>query len=367
MEPIWVIGLMSGTSLDGIDAAYLKTDGIQIKEMGPGLTVPYEPAFRQALFDLLQDSFSLNSAALEQELTDLHTQVVQRLIDQSDIQPQLIGFHGQTIFHRPRTESLQARTLQIGDGQKMANDLGVPVAYDFRQNDVTHGGEGAPLVPIFHQALANDLPKPVAFVNIGGVANITLITDEGLYAGDTGPGGALIDDWMKNQTSQNYDKNGETAATGQIHYTLIQKWLEHQFFKRSFPKSLDRQTFYHCLTECNPLNTADGAATLTAFTAHGIINALQPYPAVRTLILTGGGRHNLFLKQQLSKVAHVCNVEEFGWNGDLIEAQAFAYLAVRSSQKLPLSFPTTTGVLEPLSGGKIAYPGFLTIAIVNSS
>ena len=178
MESIWVIGLMSGTSLDGIDAAYIKTDGVQVKGFGPGLTVPYEPAFRAALFDLLQNPFSANKTTLEQDLTDRHTHVVRQLIDESSIQPQVVGFHGQTIFHRPRTETSKAQTVQIGDGQRMANDLGIPVVYDFRQNDVTEGGEGAPLVPVFHQALAHDLPKPVAFVNVGGVSNITIITNK---------------------------------------------------------------------------------------------------------------------------------------------------------------------------------------------
>ena len=356
MESIWVIGLMSGTSLDGIDAAYVKTDGLQIEELGPGLTVPYEPAFREALFDLLQDPFSENKTTLEKDLTDRHTQVVRHLIRESGIQPQLVGFHGQTIFHRPRTETSKAQTLQIGDGQRMTNDLGIPVVYDFRQNDVTQGGEGAPLVPVFHQALAHDLPKSVAFVNIGGVSNLTIITHDDLYAGDTGPGGALIDDWMQKTAGIAYDKNGEMAASGIVHHHLVEQWLQHPFFKCGFPKSLDRQTFYRCLDDCGQLNTADGAATLTAFTARAIIKALLPYPEIQTLILTGGGRHNLFLKKQLSEISCVYNVEDFGWNGDLMEAQAFGYLAMRSHQNLPLSFPTTTGVSQPVSGGRIAYP-----------
>ncbi|RZI45507.1 anhydro-N-acetylmuramic acid kinase [Candidatus Finniella inopinata] len=354
MKPVWVIGLMSGTSLDGIDAAYVKTDGVQVSELGPGLTLPYDPAFRAELFDLLQNPFADNRGSLEQKLTDHHTHVVRQLVDQAGIQPALIGFHGQTILHRPRTETSNAQTIQIGDGQKMATDLGIPVVYDFRQNDVTHGGEGAPLVPVFHQALAADLPKPVAFVNVGGVANVTIITDDGLYAGDTGPGGALIDDWMKNRTGQNYDKNGETAAKGTAQNHLVEKWLQHPFFDNDLPKSLDRQTFYRFLTDCEPLSTNDGAATLTAFTVQAITNALSPYPQIQKLILTGGGRHNMFLRKQLSEGFSTQVVEDFGWNGDLIEAQAFAYLAMRSRQNLPLTLPTTTGVLEAVSGGRIS-------------
>ena len=356
MESIWVIGLMSGTSLDGIDAAYIKTDGVQVEEFGPGLTVPYEPAFRAALFDLLQNPLSTNKTTLEQDLTDRHTRVVRQLIDESSIQPQLVGFHGQTIFHHPRTETSKAQTVQIGDGQRMANDLGIPVVYDFRQNDVSEGGDGAPVVPVFHQALAHDLPRPVAFVNVGGVSNITVITDKRLYAGDTGPGGALIDDWMQKKAGVSYDKNGEMAASGTIQNHLIKQWLQHPFFDQDLPKSLDRQTFYHCLGDCEQLNTADGAATLTALTARAILKALLPYPEIQTLILTGGGRHNLFLRKQLGEVSCVQTTEDFGWNGDLIEAQAFAYLAMRSHQNLPLSFPTTTGAFKSVSGGKVTYP-----------
>lgn len=356
MKSVWVMGLMSGTSLDGIDAAYLKTDGAYIEAFGPGMTVPYDPAFRAALFDVLQNPFASDKTRLEQELTDRHSHLVQKLKHESGIQPQLIGFHGQTIFHRPRTQTAYAQTVQIGNGQRLANDLGIPVVYDFRQNDVAQGGEGAPLVPVFHQALSCNLPKPVAFVNIGGVANITLIMDETLYAGDIGPGGALIDDWVQKRAGVRYDAYGDIAASGTIHDGLVEQWLQHPFFERGLPKSLDRQTFYKCLDDCKHLSTADGAATLTAFTAKAIVKAWHTYPTLQTLILTGGGRHNLFLKKQLGRIPFVQSVETFGWNGDLIEAQAFAYLAMRSYQNLPLSFPTTTGVHNPVSGGLIAYP-----------
>jgi anhydro-N-acetylmuramic acid kinase len=356
MESIWVIGLMSGTFLDGIDAALLKTDGRMIQEIGPGLAISYDPLFRERLYHLLQNTESPERVQLEQEITDRHTYVVQQLIQQSGITPELIGFHGQTVYHKPRTLVAKTRTLQIGDGQRMANELGIPVVYDFRRNDVDNGGEGAPLAPVFHQALADHCSKPLAIINIGGVSNITLITDERLYAGDVGPGGALIDDWVKKHTRQSYDKDGQTAAKGEVHHGLINQWMNHPFFQQLLPKSLDRQTFYQCLEDCQNLSPDDGAATLTAFTTEGIKHGIRSHTTVQSIILSGGGRHNLHLRELLAQSFIVRTTEDLGWYGDLIEAQAFAYLAVRSIYNLPLSFPTTTGVPKPLTGGKFAKP-----------
>lgn len=356
MKSVWVIGLMSGTSLDGIDAALLRTNGLIFEEIGPGLEVPYDPIFRQKLYNLVQNAHLSQKEHLEEELTDRHTQVVQQLIQKSRIQPNLIGFHGQTIYHKPRTSITKAQTLQIGNGQRMANHLGIPVVYDFRSDDIKHGGEGAPLVPIFHQALVHDLPKPLAFINIGGVSNITLVDKESLLAGDIGPGNALVDDWMKKNTGSLYDKNGQTAITGRIHHNFIHQWLDHPFFQKPLPKSLDRQTFYPFLEQCQHLTLEDGAATLMAFTAASILEGLKSYPHITSLILTGGGRRNLFLKNLLNQNFTVETTEEKNWNGDLLEAQAFAYLAARSYYRLPLSFPSTTGVSKPVTGGKIAYP-----------
>ncbi len=354
MESIWVVGLMSGTSLDGIDAAFLKTNGVTIDEMGPGLTVPYDPVFRAQLHALLQAPDSLTQV-LEWQLTDHHTQVVRHLMQHSGIHPKLIGFHGQTVYHRPRTASSRAQTLQIGDGQKMAREIGVPVVYDFRRNDIDHGGEGAPLVPVFHQALAQNVSKPVAIANIGGVSNITFLAEDGtLYAGDVGPGCALMDDWVQQRLGVSYDFQGEIARGGHIHSALLNHWLSHPFFQRPLPKSLDRQTFYECLNDCQPLSPPDGAATLTAFTAHALLNGLKLYPSIKDVILTGGGRHNLFLKHLLSGQVGIKTTEDMNWQGDLLEAYAFAYLAVRSYYNLPLTFPTTTGVSRVVSGGKMA-------------
>lgn len=359
MESIWALGLMSGTSLDGIDAALLKTDGVTIQEFGPGLMIPYDPFFRERLHSLLQNPTSSEIGQIEQELTDLHTEVIQKLIEQSGIKPDLIGFHGQTVYHKPRNLTANAQTLQIGDGQRMAGQLGVPVVYDFRRNDVENGGEGAPFVPVFHQALAENLSKPLAILNIGGVSNVTLITEEGIYAGDTGPGGALVDDWMQRHTGQPFDKDGQTALQGQVQQSLINKWMEHAFFHHPLPKSLDRQTFYSCLKDCRDLTLIDGAATLKAFTVEAIKHTLEKHTPVQEILLTGGGRHSLYLRAQLSRYFKVKVTEDISWQGDLLEAQAFAFLAVRSLYGLPLSFPTTTGVSQPLTGGKIAYPVML--------
>ncbi len=342
---------MSGTSLDGIDAALLKTDGIKIDAFGPGLMMPYDQDFRDHLRSALRAPFS-SMNVLEQELTERHIHAVKTLMEKSSIQPDLIGFHGQTVYHRPRTSSSPAQSRQIGKGPSMRQSLGIPVVYDFRQQDIQHGGEGAPLVPIFHQALSQNLPKPLAIVNIGGVTNLTFLTEKGLYAGDVGPGCALIDDWMYQRLQVGYDDHGQTAAKGAVHGDLLTQWLKHPFFYQPFPKSLDRLSFVDCLEGCKNLNTPDGAATLTVFTAQALLQGLQSYGCQR-VILTGGGRHNVFLKKILSEHLHVQTTEDLHWQGDLLEAQAFAYLAVRSLYNLPLTFPTTTGVKSSISGGKV--------------
>jgi len=356
---------MSGTSLDGIDAALIKTDGVSIQQFGPGITIEYDKDFRKKLFDSLQNPLGSDHSALSEEVTLSHVKAVKQLLEGTKIKPELIGFHGQTIFHRPKSDNLPAQTKQIGNGQMLADLLSLPVIYDFRQNDIANGGEGAPLVPIFHRALVGcsalmqNLARPVVFLNIGGVSNITIITGDKIYAGDAGPGGALIDDWMKARTKHQYDHDGGLARGGIIHHDLLEKWLGDPFFKKPLPKSLDRIAFKSCLEDCAGLSPADGAATLTAFTARAILLTIksannQIGEDCQTVILTGGNRRNGYLKQLLSEV-NVYNVEDFGWNGDLLEAQAFAFLAKRSLHGLNLSMPTTTGVAKEVSGGKLCH------------
>ena len=343
-----VIGLMSGTSLDGVDAAFLRTDGGAQVQSGPWLSLPYPDGFRARLRACLGQAEA--PADIVAELTHWHSRAVQALREKTpDWMPTLLGFHGQTIYHNPA----ERQTVQIGDATLLARETGLPVVSDFRRADVAAGGQGAPLVPVYHQALAQGLPKPLAILNIGGVANITYIgPDNTLLAFDTGPGNALIDDWMHKHTGIAVDKDGTVAARGQV-LPQVYKLLDHPYFFQPPPKSLDREAFRTALA----LNARveDGAATLTAFTALAVRDAFRHLPHLPSrLLVTGGGRHNATLMGMLGEycMIDVAPVESVGWAGDALEAQAFGYLAVRSRLGLPLTFPGTTGVPSPLAGGK---------------
>jgi anhydro-N-acetylmuramic acid kinase len=349
-----IIGLMSGTSLDGVDAAWLDTDGQTIAATGPSLTHPYPAALRADLRKLLDRAGDLandDPALLEatRKLTLHHAEAVHALDTPAD----MIGFHGQTILHRPQ----QGRTWQIGDAALLARLTGLPTAWDFRSADVAAGGQGAPLVPIFHAALAEKLEKPLAVLNIGGVANITWIGEHDIAAWDTGPGNALLDDFCARHLGEPMDRDGRLAASGTAHEPTLAALLAHPFFARPAPKSLDRQDFAHALALVETLSMPDGAATLAAFTARAI--AASPWPAPpRRILVAGGGRLNPAIMAAL-RAALPCRVERAeieGWNGDALEAQCFAYLAARVQRGLPLSYPTTTGVPMPLPGGAIVMP-----------
>lgn len=346
-----VIGLMSGTSMDGIDAALLETDGDSLVTAGPHASTPYPPALRRVLLSL--PAAGVDIAAIERQVTDLHSQAVRSLCSVAGIdvsRVDLIGFHGQTIKHEPQ----QRRTWQLGDGQRMADTLGISVVNNFRQNDLDHDGQGAPLAPAYHRALAlaSRVPQPVAILNIGGVSNVTLIDGERLYACDCGPGNALIDDWVSANCHVPYDDGGTIAASGCVDAATLAALLAHPYFKMGGPKSLDRNAF--SLTPVAALTSADGAATLTAFTASAIAAEGSRLPAQPCeWIVVGGGRHNRHLLAQLRArlAVPVKTAEDYGWAGDAIEAQAFAYLAVRSVLRLPLTWPSTTGVRDAVSGG----------------
>lgn len=353
MEPIWALGFMSGTSLDGIDAAFLLSDGIRIFEKGPTHFLPYSADFRRQLKQCLGQAMRTAFIQdIEHQLTRMHGEVALNMIASSSIKPRLIGFHGQTIFHAP------PRTLQIGDGKFLADLTGVTVVGDFRTNDCANGGQGAPLVPIYHQAVAEELPKPMAIVNIGGVGNITFLgrTDQ-LIAFDTGPGNALIDDYVLKTYGVPFDEDGRIAASGQANVSLIDTWLGDPFFTKPYPKSLDRDHFVGIAASLTHLAPADAVATLTLFTARTIMRACAILPQqLQQLVLCGGGAKNhtliWFLKQELPEIS-IVSAQSLGWQGDFIEAEAFAFLAIRSFYGLPLSFPLTTGVKVPLTGGRV--------------
>jgi anhydro-N-acetylmuramic acid kinase len=295
-------------------------------------------------------------ADVERELTERHAEAVTRFMGDRMLQPSavdLIGFHGQTVLHRPE----EGMTVQLGDGGLLARLTGVDVAYDMRALDCASGGQGAPLVPVYHRALAAKIPeRPIAFVNIGGVANVTWIDRKGgLIAFDTGPGNALIDDWMLQHTGVGQDRDGATAGSGAVIESCLNGLLTHDHFGRVPPKSLDRNAFSRDAVA--GLSTADGAATLTAFTAHSIARAREHMPEQpRLWVICGGGRRNRTLMAMLAGIVEnaVAPAEALGLDGDTMEAEAWAYLAVRSWRGLPITFPGTTGVTSPRTGGVIA-------------
>lgn len=357
--PLTAIGLMSGTSLDGVDAALITTDGVRVFHHGPSLTVPYDATLRARLRDILDRAASLSpdDADLldaEQALTDVHTQAVQAVRAKAgDTGVDIIGLHGQTILHAP------GRTWQIGNASRLSAATDLPVIHDFRTADVQAGGEGAPLAPLYHAALLHGHATPSAVLNIGGVANLTLMTRSGdVLACDTGPGNALLDDWMFRHTSQPCDFNGACAAEGTIDTACLSALLAHDFFRQPPPKSLDRLSFHQALEQISALSVEDGAATLTAFTAAAIAGTPLPEQPLHWFVC-GGGRHNPTLMRMLAErvPGTVQPVETLGWDGDALEAECFGFLAVRSLRGLPLSLPATTGVPYPMPGGRLTCGG----------
>lgn len=355
------VGLMSGTSLDGIDAAIVVTDGERIARLGEAATTPYPADVRARLRRLLGRPPAASDAAVIDDLTDWHRDAVRDLLRASGLPPaaiDVVGFHGQTVLHEPQLR----RTIQLGDGQRLADALGLPVVADFRAADVAAGGEGAPLAPLYHLALALPLERPLAVLNIGGVANVTWIgtgADPEVLAFDTGPGNALIDDWLMRTTGRPYDAEGALAAQGRIDTDRLASWLAHRYFKRQPPKSLDRDAFAGLLQSIDGSEPATGAATLSAFTAQALSLATPFFPApARRWLVCGGGRHNPTLMRMIAEcvAAPVDAVESVGWRGDFLEAEAFGFLAVRSLRGLPLSLPTTTGVVRPQPGGRQHHP-----------
>jgi anhydro-N-acetylmuramic acid kinase len=349
---------MSGTSLDGIDVAALATDGSRHVVAGPALTVPYPDAFRERLRTVLGGvGPGADIAAVEDELTRLHAEAIARFRQRHpDVGFDLVGFHGHTILHRPA----ERRTWQIGDGASLARLVGVDVVADFRSADVAAGGEGAPLAPLYHAALAAGRSKPVAILNLGGVGNVTWIGpgaddgDDDILAFDTGPGNALINDWVRRHTKRTADIDGALALSGEASAAHVARFLDHPYFARMPPKSLDRDEFHGAMPD--GLALTDGAATLTEMSAAAVAAASRHFTAPpREWLVCGGGRHNPALMAALGRLldAPVRPVEAAGWDGDALEAEAFAYLAVRSVRGLPLSLPSTTGAPSPVCGGRL--------------
>lgn len=365
------IGLMSGTSLDGVDAALLYTDGVRIERFGPSLTLPYSADMRSDLKEGLRIASACASPAdmppelkaLEQELTDWHADAVFELLSVTGQAPDtvdLIGFHGQTVMHRPD----RGWTWQIGDGGRLSGQTGIRVINDFRTADMKAGGQGAPLVPAYHCALVarEDRYKTVAILNLGGVANVTWISrdDDGdmqVLAFDTGPGNAIVDDWAQLHTNNSFDEDGALAARGISHGEIVMGMMASSYFDDAPPKSLDRDDFN--MQAVRGLTAEDGAATLTDFIVESVVAAQSHFPTPpEAWLVCGGGRHNKTLMRRLRRRMPVLvdPVEVVGWRGDALEAEAFAFLAARSDRGLPFSYPETTGCAKPSTGGTSHMP-----------
>ncbi len=375
------IGLMSGTSADGVDAALIETDGERVFATGPYEFVEYSTDERALILSMMQKALAANSKAARDALgaelspliTERHAVAVERLMTKAGLQAgevDVVGFHGQTLIHAPLNHApemneadgvageVEGYTLQAGDGEALAKKLSIPVVYDFRSHDVTNGGQGAPLVPVYHQALvrASKLDLPVAVVNIGGVSNVSYVGKENaLMAFDTGPGNVLIDEWIAKKTGARMDEGGALAADGVIDMAVVDGLLKNEYFNIAPPKSLDRYHFSSAAIET--FSVQDGAATLVEFTVRSIAAASRFMDeAPKCWVIVGGGGRNDYLMQRLRDVieAPVLNALDLDWEGGYVEAEAFGFLAVRHLYGLPLTYPLTTGVSQPLMGGKLA-------------
>lgn len=359
--PVWALGAMSGTSLDGVDAAMVLTDGQSILEFGPHAYRTYSDDEREVIragFGAWPGEPPVSEAAEVVEL--VHAEVLSRFAGAA-----IVGFHGQTLAHDPRGRG----THQAGNGALLAEALGVPVVWDFRSNDVAMGGQGAPLAPFFHFACAKwaGCDMPVAFLNLGGVGNLTWVDPRqpapevpgALMAFDTGPANAPVNDLLLARRGQARDEGGALALSGTVDEAVVERFLHHPYFYKMPPKSLDRNDFPDLLQAVERLSDADAAATLVACSAAAVAKGAEHFPTpVGRVFVCGGGRHNRAMMEQLAQrlMAEVQPVEGIGLNGDMLEAQAFAYLAVRVLRGLPTSCPATTGVPAAIGGGQISRP-----------
>jgi anhydro-N-acetylmuramic acid kinase len=355
------VGVISGTSMDGIDVALIATDGKDAVSARAGATYPYPPDLRKKLQTVITDPGTAEKAPLadiEVEVTQAHGDAIAQFLADGGIaanKVDVIGLHGQTVIHLPERHF----TRQLGSGEAIAKRFGVTTVYRFRHADVAAGGQGAPLVPLYHKALASELDQPLMVLNLGGVGNVTWLDDDTVIAFDTGPANALIDDFVRARRGVPCDEGGQLAASGTSDRDMVAAFMQHPYFEKPAPKSLDRNEFHAMAAAVEKLSDADGAATLAEFTVASAVAALRhvPRPPFRWLV-AGGGRHNAHLMHRLAEELKtpVTPCEAVGWNGDYLEAQCFGYLAVRSLHGLPISLPSTTGAPQPLTGGEVCRP-----------
>ena len=360
-ETLTAIGVISGTSMDAIDVSLVTSNGRDAVTFGPGASYPYRDETRRALQAVIADAerasaeplTELEAAVTADHLAAIRSYLADQRLDLAGVD--LVGLHGQTIYHRPERRF----TRQLINGQAVADALGIPAVDRFRHADIAAGGEGAPFAPLYHRALAQGLEHPVMVLNLGGVGNVTYIDGETVIAFDTGPASAILDDFVQRRLGRPYDEDGALATSGRVHDDLVAGFMENPFFDRPAPKSLDRNDFHRRAQVVEALSDADGAATLSAFTVESIVAALRHVPrAPKRWLVGGGGRLNRLF---MAKLGHrlgvpVEPVEAVGWNGDALEAQIFAYFAIRSVKGLPLSLPSTTGVPQPTTGGRLNCP-----------
>jgi anhydro-N-acetylmuramic acid kinase len=369
MKSEWAIGLMTGTVLDGnIDVAMIRTDGETVDEFGPFALMPYPNGLRDLLFRTFDAARAWGFEGPEPDifreaeiaLTKAQSDAVNAFLADHDFKASdiaAVGFHGQTVLHAGPRNGKRGNTRQLGDGAMMAGIVGTDVVYDFRSADVAAGGQGAPLAPVYHRALLKRIGagQETAILNLGGVANITWCEGEAMVACDTGPANAPVNDWVRRHTGADMDVDGRIAANGTVNEARLAELLRHPYLTAPYPKSLDRFSFLAEMADGETLE--DGAALLTAFSAAAVGKALDLLPIRPTrLVVCGGGRRNPTLMREIGKRAGVETVpaEEVGLRGDAVEAECFAFLAMRSKRGLPLSFPTTTGVSQPMQGGVLA-------------
>ena len=348
---------MTGTSMDGIDISFVKTNGLDLKRLNKNHFYQYSNKTKSILLDILNGDIDSNlkrKQYLDQFITNEHYLALKDLniVETAD----LIGFHGQTIYHDPTTK----RSIQLGDPQKLANIFNKSVIFNFRSNDLELGGQGAPLAPIYHKFIIKKfkLDLPSCILNIGGVSNLTYWDGESLIGFDTGPGNALMDNYMSVISNEYFDKNGSLASKGTPDKKIVKSFLNQIFFKTPPPKSLDKHSFinfYNGLLKKNYHN-ANFMATLAELTIESIVSSLVFLPKeINSILVTGGGYRNMHLMKRLQDrlKIKIFNEEQLGIDFDFIESELIAYLSARSIYNLPITFPTTTGVSQPSSGGKL--------------
>lgn len=356
-QMLTVIGLMSGTSVDAIDAALVRTNGGSLVRTSHTLTGQYSPTTKQAILALAAQPQAViaqrqDFSNLERQIAQDHAKVVNQLVAEANVKVDLLGFHGQTVYHNPQA----AQTIQLGDAHLLAQLVGIDTVYDFRQCDMQAGGQGAPLAPIYHQQLIREtkLKLPAGILNIGGISNITAWDGEQLFGFDCGPGNCLMDDYMRQHFERPYDEGGLIAASGRVDTKLLKLLMSDDYFAQPAPKSLDRQYFHGVLAKLKTMQDQDALATLNAFTVEAVAVSIEQLPfALATLVCAGGGQHNdatmALLKSRLP--CEVLSATQIGICGDFIEAELMAFLAARHYYDKPFTFPGTTGVAAPNCGG----------------